>query len=102
RPPRPPTVAAVPPSTQDRSASVHAAETSDLLPSGNTSSNSRTPCLRMPPSTCSDWPSNGCRGLVIRTDDGKSSTRVVRRGFVRQRPPRPHGQGGGRALPGTG
>ena len=78
----------------DRSASVHAAGTSDLLPSGNTSSNSTAPCLRMPPSTCSDWPSNGCRGLVILTDDGKSSTRVVRRGFVRRdRSPGPDGPG---------
>ena len=48
------------------------------------------------PAPRSDLPSNGCRDRVIVTADGKSSTRVVRRGFVR--PDRPRSASG---SPGT-
>jgi hypothetical protein len=66
----------------DGFASVQAAGTSDLLPSGSTSSNSTAPCRRIPPNTGNDLPCSGWRGRVIRTVDGKSSMPVVRRGFV--------------------
>ena len=81
-----PSVATTPsPTAPDGSASVQAAGISDLLPSGSTSNNSTAPCRRIPPNTGNDWPCNGWRGRVIRTDDGKSSMPVVRRGFVRFR-----------------
>jgi hypothetical protein len=70
------------PSGPDGFASVQAAGTSDLLPSGSTSSNSTTPCRLIPPITGSDRPSKGWRDRVILAADGKSLRSVVRRGFV--------------------
>ena len=40
-------------------ASVQSARISDLLPSGSTSSNSGSPCRRIPPNTGNDLPCNG-------------------------------------------
>jgi hypothetical protein len=48
-----------PPSAPDGFASVQAAGTSDLLPSGSTSSNSTTPCRLIPPNTCNNLSCNG-------------------------------------------
>ena len=61
------------------------AGTSDLLPSGSSSSNSIAPCRRIPPNTRSDRPCNGWRTRVTFTAAGRSLRPVVSRGFVRYR-----------------
>jgi len=85
-----PTVAA--PACTATTASVKPAGINVLLPSGNTTRNSTAPCRSILPNTCNNRPTNGCRGRVTVTSDGKTSIPVVRRVFLRRNLPwRPGG-----------
>src|ERR1700693_2430819 len=57
---------------------------SERLPSGSTTSNSRTPRRFMAPITCNERPSNGCRSRRIVTKLDMSRRWVVCDGFLRQ------------------
>src|SRR5439155_27270017 len=57
---------------------------SERLPSGSTTSNSRTPRRFMAPITCNERPSNGCRSRRIVTKLDMSRRWAVCDGFLRQ------------------
>src|SRR4029077_15384498 len=57
---------------------------SERLPSGSTTSNSRTPRRFLAPITCNERPSNGCRSRRIVTKLDMSRRWVVCDGFLRQ------------------
>src|SRR3984893_2213860 len=62
---------------------VQLAGMSERLPSGSTTSNSRTPRRFMAPITCNERPSNGCRSRRIITKLDMSRRWVVCDGFLR-------------------
>src|ERR1700732_3493522 len=68
---------------------------SERLPSGSTTSNSRTPRRFMAPITCNERPSNGCRSRRIVTKLDMSRRWVVCDGFLRYNSTRRSHQVGG-------